>query len=109
MTTKQDLSRPKLYGSTRVSLITSISLEKIIKIQAYLLDEIEVSERLAKEMKLLNTITSIGDADLLTPRVITGGFSIATFASCVGLTIAIALGGTSVQLFSCNSYYTKIL
>ena len=52
-------------------------------------------------MKGLNTITSIGDAGLLTSRVITGGVvSITTFASWVGLTVGIALSGTSLQFFS---------
>ena len=41
-------------------------------------------------MKRLNTITSTGDASLLTSRVITGGVvSITTFASCVGVTVGV--------------------
>ena len=36
-------------------------LKKLTKIEAYLLDEIEVCERLAKKMKRFNTITSIAD------------------------------------------------
>ena len=48
-------------------------------------DEIEVGERIGKKMKRLITITGIVDTGLSTSTVITGGISIAAFASSVGL------------------------
>ena len=71
------------------------------EIEACLLDEIEVRERIAKKMKRFNTITGIVDTGLITSTVITGGtggISIATFASGVGLPVGIALSGTSLLL-----------
>ena len=61
-----------------------------------MLDEIEVRERIAKKMKRFNTITGIVDTGLITSTVITGGISIAAFASGVGLPVGIALSGTSL-------------
>ena len=49
-------------------------LEKLTKIEACLLDEIEVLEKLAKKIKRFNTITGIIDTSLITSTVITGGF-----------------------------------
>ena len=46
-------------------------------------------------MKRFNTITGIIDTGLVTLTVITGGISIAVFASRVGLPVGIALDGTS--------------
>ena len=46
-------------------------------------------------MKRFNTITGIVDTGLITSTVITGGISIAAFASGVGLPVGIALSGTS--------------
>ena len=40
--------------------------KKLTEIEAYLLDEIEVPERIAKKMKRFNTITGIVDTDLIT-------------------------------------------
>ena len=68
------------------------------EIEAYLLDEIEVRERIAKKMKRFNTITGIVDTGLITSTVITGGISIAAFASSAGLPVGIALSGTSPLL-----------
>ena len=73
-------------------------LKKLTKIEAYLLDEIEVRERITKKMKRFNTITGIADADLITSTVITGGVSIAAFASSVGLPVCNTLSGTSLLL-----------
>ena len=55
-----------------------------------MIDEIEVRERNAKKMKRFNAITGIVDTGLITSTVITGGISIATFASGVGLPVGIA-------------------
>ena len=63
-----------------------------------MLNEIEVRERIAKKMKRFNTITGIVDTSLITSTVITGGISIAAFASGVGLPVGIALSGTSLLL-----------
>ena len=71
---------------------------KLSKTEAYLLNEIEVLEQIAKKMKRFNTIIGIVDTDLITSTVVTGGISIATFASGVGLPVGIALSGTSLLL-----------
>ena len=65
---------------------------------AYFVNEIEVREQIAKKMKRFNTITGIVDTGLITSTVITGGISIAAFASGVGLSVGIALSGTSLLL-----------
>ena len=49
-------------------------------------------------MKQFNTITGIMDTGLIRSTVITGGISIAAFASGVGLPVDAALGGTSLLL-----------
>ena len=49
-------------------------------------------------MKRCNTITDIVDTGRITSTVITGGISIATFASGVGLPVGIVLSGTSLLL-----------
>ena len=56
-------------------------LKKLTEIEAFFLDEIEVRERTAKKMKRFNTITGIVDVGLITLTVITGGISVAAFAS----------------------------
>ena len=71
-------------------------LKKLTEIEAYLLNEIELHERLAKKMKQFNTITGIVDTGLIT---ITGGISTAAFASVVGLPVDITLSGTGLLLF----------
>ena len=68
------------------------------EIEAYFLNEIEVPEQISKTMKRFNTITGIVDTGLITSTVITGGISIAAFASGVGLPVGIALSGTSLLL-----------
>ena len=73
--------------------------KKLTEIEAYLLDEIEARERIAKKMKRFNTITGIVDAGLITSTVITEGISIAAFALGVGLPVGIALSRTSLFLF----------
>ena len=73
-------------------------LQKLTETEAYLFNEIEVRERKAKKMKPFNTITGMVNTSLITSTVITGGISIAAFASGVGLPVGIALGGTSLIL-----------
>ena len=73
-------------------------LNKLFEIEAYFLNEIEVCEQIVKKMKRSNTITGILDTGLITSTVITGGISIAAFASGVGLPVGIALSGTSLIL-----------
>ena len=68
-------------------------LKKLAEIEAYLLDEVEVRERIAKKMKRFNTIIGILDADLTTSTVI-----IAAFTSGDGLPVGITLNGTSLPL-----------
>ena len=72
--------------------------KKLTEIQAYLLDEIEVLERIAKKMKPFNTITGIVHTGLITSTVITGGISIEAFASSIDLPVGIVLSGTSLLL-----------
>ena len=55
-------------------------IKKLTEIEAFFLDKIEVRERIAKKMIQFNTITGIVDTGLITPKVITGGISIAAFA-----------------------------
>ena len=81
-------------------------LTKLSEIEAYFLNEIEVREQIAKKMKRFNTITGIVDTGLITSTVITGGISIAAFASGVGLPVGIALSGTS-QLLSLATAITQ--
>ena len=79
----------------------SYRLKKLSETEAFFLDEIEVCDQIAKTMKRFNTITGIVDTGLITSTVITGGtggISIATFASGVGLPVGIALSGTSLLL-----------
>ena len=76
----------------------SYRLNKLSEIEAYFLSEIEVREQIAKKMKRFNTITGIVDTGLITSTVITEGISIAAFASGVGLSVGIALSGTSLLL-----------
>ena len=92
---KQNLSRFKPYGTTRT---TNISLKKITEIEAYLLDEIEVRDWIAKKMKRFNAITGILDTGLIKSTVITGGIATAAFASGAGLPVGITLSGTSLLL-----------
>ena len=73
-------------------------INKLTEIEAYLLNEIEVRERLAKKMRRFNMITSIVDTGLITSTVVIGGISTAAFASGVGLPVAITLSGTSLIL-----------
>ena len=73
-------------------------LKKLTEIESYLLDEIEVRERIAKKMKRFNTITGILDTGLITSTVTAGRISIVAFASGMGLPVGIALGGTSLIL-----------
>ena len=73
-------------------------LNKLSEIEAYFLHEIEVREEIAKKIERFNTITGIVDTGLITSTVITGGISIAAFASSAGLPVGIALSGTSPLL-----------
>ena len=84
----------------------SYRLNKLSEIKVYFLNEIEVREQIAKKMKRFNTITGIVDTGLITSTVITGGISIAAFASGVGLPVGIALSGTS-QLLSLATAITQ--
>ena len=63
-----------------------------------MLDEIEFRERIVKKKKQFNAITGTVDTGIITSTVITGGNSIAAFASGVGLTVGISLSGTCLLL-----------
>ena len=73
-------------------------INKLTEIEAYLLNEVDVPERLAKKMKRFNTITGIVDTGLITSTVITEEISIAAFSSSAGLPVGIALSGTRLLL-----------
>ena len=74
--------------------------------ETYLLDEIEVRERLSKKILRFNTITVVIDKCLTTSTVITGGVSRAKFASAVGLPVESALGGINI-VFLLQQQYDK--
>ena len=87
----------------------SYRLNKFSEIEAFFFffDQIEVLEEIAKQMKRFNTITGIVDTGLITSTVITGGISIAAYASGVGLPVGIALSGTSLLLFLATAITKK--
>ena len=94
-------TRNKIYAdlnATAPQEPQAYCLKKLTEIEAYLLDEIEVCERLAKKKKGFNTITGIVDTDLITSTVITGGIYIAAFVSGADLPVAITFSGTSLLL-----------
>ena len=84
-------------------------LQKLTEIEAYLLNEIEVRERIAKKLKRLNTVTCIVDTSLITSTVITGGISAAAISSGVGFPIGIALSETSLILSLATAITQKSL
>ena len=73
-------------------------LKKLTEIEEYLLDGIEIRERIAKKLKRFSRITGIVDTGLITSKSITGRISSATFASGVDMPVGITLSGTSVLL-----------
>ena len=73
-------------------------LAKIIKIEAYFLDEIDAHEKLAKKIKRFSTITAVLDTSLITTTAITGGISIAAIANGIGFPVGINLSATSLRL-----------
>ena len=73
-------------------------LKRLTEIEEFFLDEIEVREWIAKKLKRSNTITGIADTGLTTSTVVTGGISIAAFASGVRLPFGMDLSGTSLIL-----------
>ena len=81
---------------------------KLTEMEAYLIDEIEVREKLLKKMLRFNAIIFVIDKCLTTSTVITGWVSLNEFAGGVGLPVEIALGGINL-IFSCNSNITNIL
>ena len=78
--------------------LQSYRLNKLSEIEAYFLNEIEAREQIAKKIKRFNTITGIVDTGLITSTMITGGVSMAAFASGVGLLVGIALHRTRLLL-----------
>ena len=82
-------------------------MNKLFEIEANFHNEIEVREQIAKKMKRFNTITGLADTGLITSMMITGGISIAAFASGVGLPVGIALSGTSLLLSLVNAITQK--
>ena len=75
--------------------LQSYRLHKLSEIEAYFLNALE---RISKKMKRFNIITGIADTGLIKSTVITGGISIAAFASGVGLHVSIALRGARLFL-----------
>ena len=69
MSTFRDKARSKIYPDLNP---TAPPFEKKTEIEAYLLDEIEVCERLTKNIKQFNTITKIVHTGIITSTVITG-------------------------------------
>lgn len=83
-------------NSTAPQALQAYPLKQLTEIEAHLPDEIEFHERLAKNIKRFNTITSTADEDLITSTVPPGEVFIAAFTSGVVLSVIIALSGTSV-------------
>ena len=75
------------------------------EIEAYFLNEIEIREQIAKKMKRFNTITGIVDTGLITSTVITGGISIATFASGVAQSKLDSIANTISQAMQDGDIY----
>ena len=73
-------------------------LNKLSEIEAYFLNEIEVREQIAKKNETIQYNHRYHRHSLITSTVVTGGISIAAFASGVGLPVGIALSGTSLLL-----------
>ena len=63
--------------------------------------------KLPKKMKRFNAITGIVDTGLITSTMITGDISIEAFASGVGLSVGIALSGTSLLLYLATAITRK--
>ena len=72
-------------------------LKELTEIETYLLDEIEVRERLAKKMKRFNTTLSLIDTGLITSTLTTTGDFIAAFASGAGLSVVNTLSETVLR------------
>ena len=83
-----------------------ISVKKLTEVEGYLLDQIEVCERLAKKMKKFDAIITIADTVLIISTVVTGWVFNAEFANGIGLSVATVLNGTSV-LFSLGTAITR--
>ena len=72
-------------------------LKKVTEIEAYLFNETEVCQKLARMLKQFNTVTRVADTGLITPINITEEvFSIAAFVK--GAAVWIALSGTNLLL-----------
>ena len=76
----------------------SYRLHKLFETETYFFDEIEVREQIAKKVKRFNAITGIVDTGIIRSTVIIRRISIAAFSSVVGLSVGVALGGTSLLL-----------
>ena len=76
----------------------SCRLHKLFETETYFFDEIEVREQIAKKVKRFNAITGIVDTGIIRSTVIIRRISIAAFSSVVGLSVGVALGGTSLLL-----------
>ena len=73
-------------------------LNKLSETEAFFLDEIEVREQIAKKKKMIQYNHRYRRHSLITSTMITGGISIAAFASRVGLPVGITLSGTSLSI-----------
>ena len=80
-------------------------LNKLSETEAYFLHGIGVREQFTKKMKRFNTITGIVDTGLITSTVITGGISIATFASGVAQSKLDSIANTISQAMQDGDIY----
>ena len=76
--------------------LQSYRLHKLCEIETYFFDAFD---RISKKMKRFNIITGAVDTILIISKIITGGISIAAFASGVVLHVSIALRGASLFLY----------
>ena len=83
-------------------------IEKLTEIETFFLDEIKVCEQISIKMKEFNTITGIVDTVLITSTAITGGISIAAFASGIGLSVGATLGWAGLLLSLAKSSHKNL-
>ena len=105
MTIYDNKTTSKIYPDLNPMALQQLQTYRLKKLYAYLFDEIEVPERIAKKMKQYNTITGIIDTALITSTVITGEISVAVFSSGVGLPVGITLSGACL-FFSLTTVIT---
>ena len=81
-------------------------LKKVEELEKFLRSEIEKREQLAKKFKRYGTTTRLADTLLVATTVITGGGSIASLSTGIGLPVSIALASITLVL-SLSTVFTR--